>query len=170
MRRDAWYWIEKLRLCQHPEGGWYARTFQSDEILDRNSLPERYPGARLVYTVIYYLLKGSEFSAFHRIKSDEVWHFYAGSGLTLYVIDKAGALHEEKLGSDPQRGESFQALVKAGCWFAARVDDPASYTLVGCTVAPGFEYEDFELAERSRLTEEYPQHKEIIERLTRSCA
>ena len=167
MVKDAGYWIEKLGLAEHPEGGYFRRIYRSRELIHKDCLPERYGGERSLSTAIVYLLKGSQFSALHRIKSDEVWHFYAGSSLTLYIIDGVGSLGQKKLGRDPDKGESFQELMEAGCWFGATVDDPDSYSLVGCTVAPGFEFDDFELGDRQTLTDLYPQHQLLIARLTR---
>lgn len=165
--KDADYWIEKLELADHPEGGYFRRLHQSKEEISRDCLPPRFPGPRALSTSIIYLLKGSQFSALHRIKSDEIWHFYTGSSLTLYVIDPAGRLARMKLGNNPEKGEAFQRLVEAGCWFGATVDDPVSYSLMGCTVAPGFDFEDFELGSRKTLTDRYPRHRSVIERLTR---
>lgn len=167
MQDKAGYWIDRLQLAPHPEGGWFAQTYRSAESVRDGQLPRRFEGDRVFSTAIYYLLEGGDFSAFHRIKSDEIWHFYAGSPVTLYVIEKSGRLVQKKLGREPDKGESFQVVVEAGCWFGAAVDDPASYALMGCTVAPGFEYADFQLADRSRLLQEYPQHRKIIEKLTR---
>lgn len=167
MNKNAAYWIEKLGLSPHPEGGYFIQTYRSDESVRDGQLPRRFEGDRVFCTAIYYLLEGKQFSAFHRIKSDEIWHFYAGSSLTLYVIDRKGRLSRRKLGNAWENGEAFQVVVEAGAWFGASVDDPDSYALVRCTVAPGFEYEDFELAERRRLIKEYPQHQQIIERLTK---
>jgi predicted cupin superfamily sugar epimerase len=112
-------------------------------------------------------LEGKEFSAFHRLRSDEVWHFYVGSPLVVHVIERDGGYSEILLGSDPERGEVLQAVVKARCWFASRVRDGRGFALVGCTVAPGFDFEDFEMAKRAELMRAYPQHREMIERLTR---
>jgi predicted cupin superfamily sugar epimerase len=109
------------------------------------------------------LLHGSDFSAFHRIASDELWHFYAGGALVVYVIEPNGDYSELHLGSDGD----FQGVVRAGCWFASRLKDAASFALVGCTVAPGFDFADFELAARSELVHAYPQHQRLIEELTR---
>ncbi len=169
MTRDAAYWIEKLHLAEHPEGGFFVRTYQAREVMGVECLPDRFPGARPFASSIYYLLKGDQFSGLHRIKSDEIWHFYEGSPLTIYVIDTAGGLIQMRLGRDYDAGERFQAVVRAGCWFGATVDDPGSYCLVGCTVAPGFEYEDFELGEQRELIEQYPQHRSIIMKLTREA-
>jgi uncharacterized protein len=167
MVKDGDYWIEKLVLAEHQEGGYFRRVHRSMELVGESCLPERYKGPRVFSTSIYYLLKGDQFSALHRIKSDEIWHFYAGSGLTIYVIDAAAELSELKLGRDPEKGEEFQRVVEAGCWFGAVGNDPRSYSLVGCTVAPGFEFDDFELGERKDLMARYPRHRSVIERLTR---
>lgn len=167
MQDKAGYWIDRLQLAPHPEGGWFAQTYRSAESVRDGQLPCRFEGDRVFSTAIYYLLEGRDFSAFHRIKSDEIWHFYAGGPVTLYVIEKSGRLVQKKLGREPDKGELFQVVVEAGCWFGAAIDDPAPYALMGCTVAPGFEYADFQLADRSRLLQEYPRHRKIIEKLTR---
>ena len=166
MARDTTYWIETLDLQRHPEGGYYRETYRSTEDVSAEALPDRFPGARSLSTAITFLLPGNEFSALHRIRSDEVWHHYAGSALTVHVIDPDGTYRQMKLGKDPQAGEGPQSTVPAGCWFGATVDDGGSCALVGCTVSPGFDFEDFELAVRSDLVERYPQHRSIIERLT----
>jgi predicted cupin superfamily sugar epimerase len=164
--KDADYWIAKLGLADHPEGGHFRETYRSNQVVNGTSLPDTYGGARSFSTSIYYLLKGKEVSRLHRIKSDELWHFYTGSSLTVHAIGDDGDYSTVVLGSDPERGEVFQAAIQAGSWFGATVDDPASYSLVGCTVAPGFEYADFELADRGGLLKTYPQHRRVIERLT----
>jgi predicted cupin superfamily sugar epimerase len=167
MTKDAEYWIEKLRLEAHPEGGYYRQTYKSDLILAKESLPGKFTGARAASTAIYFLLEGQNFSAFHRLRSDEVWHFYVESSLAVHVIDEEGRYSEILLGSDAEAGEVLQAVVKAGCWFASRVRDGKSFALVGCTVAPGFDFEDFEMGKREELVRVYPQHRGVIERLTR---
>ena len=164
--RDARYWVEKLRLEPHPEGGYFRQTYKSDLTIEREGLP-RFRGARAAATAIYFLLEGWNFSAFHRLRSDEMWHFYTGSPLVVHVIDPAGDYSSILLGNDPDSGYVFQAVVKAGCWFASEVQDHALWALVGCTVAPGFEFEDFELARREELARQFPQQKKLIERLTR---
>lgn len=167
MMREARYWIEKLSLAPHPEGGYFKQTYRAPEEIAVDLLQERFSGARAFSTAIYYLLQEDQFSALHRLKSDEIWHFYAGCPLTLHVIERDGRLSERKLGSDPEKGEAFQRLVKAGNWFGATVNDPKSYSLAGCTMAPGFELEDFEMGDRGELIRQYPEHSSIIERLTR---
>jgi uncharacterized protein len=164
LEKDAQYWINHLGLSPHPEGGYYRVTYKSDLTIARSALPSRYQGDRSASTAIYFLLDGRDFSAFHRIASDEVWHFYAGSSLVVYVIDPDGDYSELHLGDG---SDEFQAVVKAGCWFASRVKDGAGFALVGCTVAPGFDFADFELAVRPDLVAAYPQHRELIEELTR---
>ncbi|MCU0588247.1 MAG: cupin domain-containing protein [Syntrophobacteraceae bacterium] len=168
MHDAARYWIEKLHLTRHPEGGYYVRTYFSREWIEKEHLPPRFGGSRPFSSAIHYLLPGDEFSAFHRIQSDELWHFHAGSPLSLYVIDPDGSLTRKDLGPDWEQGERFQGWVPAGCWFAASVKDKASFSLVGCTLAPGYSDEEFELADREALTSRYPEHAELIRRLTRS--
>jgi uncharacterized protein len=165
---DALYWVKALDLSLHPEGGYYRRTYESVEQLPGASLPVRFSGDRPMATAIYYLLEGHDFSALHRIKSDEIWSFHAGSPLRLTVLDLGGRLYELLLGSAPEAGQSFQQVVRAGCWFGAEVVDASSYSLVGCVVAPGFDFEDLELADRERLVAAYPLHRAVIERLTRA--
>jgi predicted cupin superfamily sugar epimerase len=167
MKRDAKYWIEKLGLERHPEGGYFRQTYKADLVLAREALPKSFSGARAASTAIYFLLEGENFSAFHRLRSDEMWHFYAGEALMVHVIDQDGAHSEIVMGSDPEAGEVFQAVVKAGCWFASCVRDARGFALVGCTVAPGFEFDDFEMAKRGELVREFPRHREVIERVTR---
>ena len=166
MTRDAAYWIEKLKLEAHPEGGHYRQTYRADLILSKESLPEEFTGARAASTAIYFLLEGEEFSAWHRLRSDEVWHFYAGAPLVVHVIGRDGDYSEILLGNDLDAGAVPQAVVKAGCWFGSCVKDAQRFALVGCTVAPGFEFEDFEMAKREDLVRDYPQHRKVIERLT----
>ena len=167
MAHNAQYWIDHLALIPHPEGGYYRVTYQSDLTIVQDALPSMFHGDRSASTAIYFLLAQNDFSAFHRIASDELWHFYAGSALIVYVIDPEGNYSELHLGPACEAGEVFQAIVKAGCWFASRLKDPAGFALVGCTVAPGFDFADFEMAKRSELTATYPKHRNLIEELTR---
>jgi predicted cupin superfamily sugar epimerase len=167
MSKDAAYWIQKLGLEPHPEGGYYRETYQADLVLPKESLPPNFTGPRPAATAIYFLLEAQNFSAFHRLRSDELWHFYFGGTLLIQVIDADGRYFEIQLGSDPEDGDALQAVVKTGCWFASEVKDGKSFAVVGCTVAPGFDFEDFELAEREQLARSYPQHRQLIGRLTR---
>ena len=167
MDKDAQYWIDRLSLSPHPEGGYYRVTYQSTLTIAQDALPSTFHGDRCASTAIYFLLAEGDFSAFHRLASDELWHFYAGSALIVYVIDPEGNYSELQLGDGFEAGEVFQAVVKAGSWFASRLKDSAGFALVGCTVAPGFDFADFEMAKRSELTAAYPEHRKLIEELTR---
>ena len=164
---EAQQWIERLDLQPHPEGGWYRETYRASLLLPHSALPD-HSGGRSASTAIYFLLAGEQFSALHRLRSDEVWHFYTGSSLIVHVIAPDGDYQQLLLGSDAESGEHFQAIVPAGCWFGLSLRQPNTYALVGCTVAPGFDFADFEMAQRDQLTTQYPQHRTTIERLTRS--
>ncbi len=166
--KDAAFWINTLGLEPHPDGGFYRETYRSGATLEKAGLPEAFGGPRPASTAIYFLLDGQGFNHLHRLKSDELWHFHTGSSLTLHLIRLEGSYERICVGSRIEAGQNFQAVVPAGCWFGAVVDDPASYSLVGCTVAPGFDFEDFEMGDRERLLARYPQHAEIIRRLTRA--
>lgn len=160
------YWIEKLQMTPHPEGGFFKETYRCAEQVEKKNLPKRFPGDRNFSTAIYFLLIDPQISKLHRIKSDEMWHFYEGSGALIYSIDPQGILTEHKLGINPNEGEMPQILIPAGCWFGARVNRPGSYCLTGCTVSPGFHFDDFELGERNNLIELFPDHDKIIRELT----
>ena len=168
MSKSARYWIDKLQLVPHPEGGYYRESYRCDFSIAREALPPQFTGPRPASTAIYFLLDGENFSAFHRLRSDELWHFHAGSPILVHVIEPEGGYSEVRLGADPDAGEVLQAVVKAGRWFASRLSDPQSFALAGCTVSPGFDFEDFELAKRAELVRLYPQHRELIEQMTRS--
>ena len=159
--------IIKFQLAPHPEGGWYKENYRAAGTIPHNVLPNIFTGDRSFSTAIYFLLEQGNFSAFHRIQSDECWHFYAGGPLVIYVINDDGSLEKITLGSNILQGETFQYVVPAGCWFASAPAGGTDYSFVGCTVAPGFDFEDFELAERDALIEQYPQHADVITILTR---
>ncbi len=145
------HWKKELGLEPHPEGGWYRRVFESEIKLETG---------RSAMTSIYYLLEAPDFSALHRLKSDEQWHFYCGDPITIHELDPDGNVTATVLG----RG-SFQHTVKGGNWFGASVDE--GYALVGCTVAPGFDFLDFELPSRAQLLAAFPNQYEFIVRLSR---
>ena len=133
--KDAEQWIKELDMSPLPEeGGWFKEVYRSEEYIPKDSLPDRFSGKRTFSTSIYYLLKSDEISAFHRIKQDEIWHFYEGSSLTIHIIDQNGAYKQIKLGRDLDSGESFQATIEKGNLFAATVNQQDSFSLVGCTV------------------------------------
>lgn len=166
---DAAYWIAHLGLEPHPEGGWFRETHRAAESVAAEALPARFGGARSFSTAVYFLITRDAFSALHRIRSDELWHFYAGDAVTLAILDAdgRGGLATRRLGNDPMLGEAPQITIPAGAWFGAEVAPPGAYALVGCTVAPGFDFADFELGERSALVSRYASHRTVIERLTR---
>ena len=159
--------IQQFAMQQHPEGGWYKETYKSTELLPVKALPQRFNGDRSFSTAIYFLLEQGNFSAFHKIKSDECWHFYTGEPLVVYVINQQGALNIIELGNDINNGHVFQYVVPANCWFASRPAAESNFCFVGCTVAPGFDFEDFELADADELSKLYPQHRDIIHELCR---
>lgn len=159
--------IQRYGLEPHPEGGWFKQTYKSNEQIAAEALPKRFGAGRVFSTVIYFLLEKENFSAFHRIKSDECWHFYAGDPLLIYIIEQTGELKVISLGSEHEQGQSFQYVVPANCWFASRPAPESEYCFVGCTVSPGFEFEDFELANETELSLMYPQHKSVIIELCR---
>ncbi|TAL75544.1 MAG: cupin domain-containing protein [Burkholderiaceae bacterium] len=157
--------VHQFDLQPHPEGGYYRETYRCEERVQRLQSGQE----RSASTAIYYLLSGDAYSAWHRIRSDELWHFHAGCPLDIHVLDDLGQLRTLRLGNvleDPSA--RFQAVVPAGRWFAAERIDHRSYSFVGCTVAPGFEFSEFELADAAQLQMQYPQHAALIQRLGRS--
>jgi len=166
-KKKAEYWIKHLSLQAHPEGGFFKETYRSKEQLEPNALPQRYSGNRNFSTSIYFLLTKDSVSNFHRLNSDEIWHFHYGGTAKIYFIKPNGEYEEKLIGDDRNAGESFQVVIPKHTWFAAEVIRE-HYVLVGCTVAPGFEFEDFELADRQTLSSAYPQHQTLIARFTRN--
>ncbi len=158
--------IKELDLLPHPEGGYYKETYRSNDLVSTLELPDRFQGSRCFATAIYFLLVKDSFSAFHKIKSDETWHFYEGSPIEINMITQEGKLIRQMLGTNWKKGEVPQFTVPAQTWFASRVIK-GDYGLAGCTVYPGFEFSDFEMATRKSLKEEYPLHNQIITELTR---
>jgi len=159
--------IQQYHLQPHPEGGWYKETYKSAEQIPAAALPARFGGARTFSTAIYFLLEQENFSAFHRIKSDECWHFYAGDPLDVFVLNQDGGLDIIHLGNDISKGQLFQYVVPADCWFASRPAADSSFCFVGCTVAPGFDFADFEMADAGNLTATFPEHESVIKTLCR---
>jgi len=160
------YWVDHLNLQPHPEGGFFSETYRSSEAIAHSALPGRFSGDRSCSTAIYFLVEAGKFSSLHRIQSDELWHFYTGAPLLVSVIHPDGRLEDIRLGANPENGEVFQAVVPAGAWFGSRLLQESGYALVGCTVAPGFDFADFELATRVEMLNLFPQHRSTIEVLT----
>ena len=159
--KNAQNWIQKLALLPHPEGGYYREQFRSNLQIQR----EGSLGFRSACTSIYYLLEGDDFSAFHRLKSDEIWYFHTGSPLHISVLDLEGNLSVKVL-SDAENGE-LSVVIPAEHWFASEVANQDGYALVSCAVAPGFEFSEFEMADAEKLSTVYPEHRETIRRLCR---
>lgn len=159
--------VKKLNMLPHPEGGFYKEEYRSKGIIPNANLPQ-FNGDRNFCTSIYFLLTSDNFSGFHRIKQDEIWHFYSGSPLAVHVIDLEGKYTKHIIGMDLDKGYLPQLTVPAKCWFASCVVNKNDFSFVGCTVAPGFDFEDFELAKRNELIKEYPEHETIIKQLTRA--
>lgn len=150
-----------LQLQPHPEGGFYKETYRCTN----NTTHHHNTEPRSACTAIYFLLVENNFSAFHRIQSDEIWHFYKGEPIHLHTISPEGDYEEILIGNDIANNQHPQYTVPAGYWFASEVK--SNYALCGCTVSPGFDFNDFELAETQQLQALYPQHTQIIARLTR---
>ena len=159
--------IDALDLLPHPEGGFYKEVYRSTGIISQNALPNVYQGDRNYATGIYFMLTSDTFSAFHKIHQDEAWHFYLGAPLRVHMISPEGKHTFIELGNHVQQGQQLQFVVPGGYWFGAEVISPGDYALVGCTVAPGFDFKDFILPTRSEMMALFPQHEAIIEKLTR---
>ncbi len=157
----AEYWIEQLQLLPHPEGGYYKETYRSSEEI----IFSGFEGKRNISTAIYFLLEDKSKSHFHRIKSDELWFFHEGVALEIICLSDIG-LKTILLGKNCEKGEQLQAVIPAGVWFGARIKEGKDYALVSCNVAPGFDFNDFELAKKENLEKEFPEHKELIGEMT----
>ena len=154
--------IEMFGLKRHPEGGYFAESYRSAEMIPRQALPSRYEGERAFSTSIYFLLTAGTISRLHRLASDEIWHFYLGGPLELLQISPEGVLENVILGQDLPAGQKAQHVVPAGFWFGARPVGGSAYCFVGCTVAPGFDFADFELARPEDLSRRFPALTEQI--------
>jgi predicted cupin superfamily sugar epimerase len=163
--RPAHEIISRLGLQPHPEGGFYAETFRSPL---RVTLPDG--RERAACTAIHFLLRAGEFSAWHRVSSDEIWHFHGGTPLELVTLDPESKVGRVLLGGDLSGGERTHHVVPAGHWQAARPDGESGegegHTLVVCTVSPGFNFSDFEMPGRAELLRLFPQHEELITRFS----
>jgi predicted cupin superfamily sugar epimerase len=151
--------INALALTPHPEGGFYREVYRAP-----TSCMQATGALRSTATSIYYLLRSQDRSVFHRLASDELWYFHAGSPLTLYLLDEATGLTRIELGVGA--GQQPQVIIPAGVWFGARVLAPESFCLAGCLVTPGFDFADFEMGERAALVAQFPEHARLIEELT----
>lgn len=164
---NAEHYIEHLQLQPHPEGGFYREVYRADGTINASCLPPQFDGTRHYCTSIYYLLQKGDVSAFHRIKSDELWHFYAGGTLVLHRLDSTNGYQCLLLGHTLEKGAQFQLMMPAGVWFAAEPGADTQFTLAGCTVSPGFDFSDFEMAKGEELVLDFPEQEKLIERLCR---
>jgi predicted cupin superfamily sugar epimerase len=157
--------IRNLQLIPHPEGGYFRETYRSkEEVIPGNN----YSGKRNFSTCIYYLLDSESFSAFHKIRQDEIWHFYTGFPLVIHMISDSGSYTSIIISNNIEKGHVPQFVVPGNTWFAAHVLSINTYSLVGCTVSPGFDYSDFVLGKRLELIQKFPRHKDIILKYTRA--
>lgn len=153
------YFIEKLGLAPHPEGGYYASSHRAQLQVETAS------GMRPQYTNIYFLLRSQDISHLHRLQSDEVWYYHAGSSLTVHMIHPDGTYEAKKLGLNIEAGEQPQIVVPRQTIFGSSVDAPNTFSLVGCMVSPGFDFADFELFTQQQLLADYPQHEAVIRKM-----
>lgn len=156
--------IEQLNLIPHPEGGHYSETYKSQIYLSTGELNNCVTNKNCS-TLIYFLLKEHEYSAFHKLKSDEVWIYNSGDFVNIYIIDSNGKLSIEKFGSNIDNGENLQVFIPANSWFAAELINKDNYILMSCLVSPGFDWNDFELGKRETLKLKYPEHTNLFKRL-----
>lgn len=164
MNPKSKFYIQKLELQKHPEGGYYREIYRSAEMFTTE-----YPGRRKkrnYSTSIYFLLDGKQVSKFHKLRSDELWHFYDGSSVLIHIIDEDSSYKKMSVGKNLSSGDVYQTVIKKNCWFAAEVIDKKSFALVGCTVSPGFDFSDFEFGDRETLINKYPDLKNLILQFT----
>lgn len=166
MKKETKKIIEKLLLLPHPEGGYFREAYRSKGEIPQSSLPSEYDGNRNYSTAIYYLLTPNDISVFHRLHQDEIWHFYDGLALKIHIIGENGDYKTVKMGIDFENDEVPQYVVPGGSYFAVEVitneNCPKGYSLSGCTVAPGFNFSDFEIVSKETLLNKFPQHSETI--------
>lgn len=158
---------KQLGLVAHPEGGSYIQTYKATEAISKEALDPRYPAARSTGTAIYYLLEPGTFSELHRLRSDEIFHFYLGDPVEQLQLLPDGSSRVVLIGSDLGRGQLPQLVVPKNVWQGARLVWGGSFALLGCTVSPGFEFDDYESGTRAGLARQYPSQRELIGSLTR---
>lgn len=160
---DAKYWIDRLGLKKHPEGGFFAETYRSNDKISAECLNKNYNSERNVSTAIYFLITKDNPSKFHRLKSDEIWYYHYGGSIEIHIIDENFNLISKKLGVN--QNEEPQQVIPKNNWFAAEISY-GDYVLISCSVAPGFDFADFELADKENLLNTFIFHKDIINKLT----
>lgn len=161
MALEASYWVQKLHLTPHPEGGYYKEIYRDPNYIHQNA---DFDDKRNISTAIYYLLEQGDFSCFHRIKSDELWHHYEGGAINIYYL-KGHEIIRLQLGKDLDKGQSPMHIVPKNTWFASEPAEGTDYALMGCTVAPGFDFADFEMASETDFQHPPLRTSGLIKRL-----
>ncbi len=157
----AQYWIDRLQLTPHPEGGFYREVYRSDSAVAR----AEGPGNRSACTSIYYLLEDADYSGFHRLASDEIWYYHSGEPLHIHLIAANGHIQTQELSFSPSGMLSL--AIAANTWFAAEIPGKTGYALCSCAVAPGFEFAEFEMGNKEDLLTAFPVAATLIEKLSR---
>ncbi len=163
---NAEFWINNLDLQAHPEGGFYKEIYRSNEFVENINLPDRFETKHSFFTSIYFLLNQNQISAFHKLQADEIWYYHKGSALVIHIISPEGNYHKVILGLKLKSGENPQVVIPHNHWFSAELLNKSTYSLISCSVSPGFEFSDFELGKREQLLSEYPLHKNLIKKMT----
>ncbi len=154
--------LEPLQM----EGGYFCQTYRSTEEIPVSALPDRYKRPKLFGTAIYYLLTPEMKSALHRLPTDEIFHFYLGDPVTMLQLHPDGSSQVVTLGSEIDKGQRVQVIVPRGSWQGSILIEGGKFALLGTTMAPGFDYDDYEAGDRQALMDKYPEHKDLIARLT----
>ncbi|XP_041349735.1 uncharacterized protein LOC121369008 [Gigantopelta aegis] len=158
--------IAHHNMIPHPQGGYCCELYRSQDTVSQEDMSFRYSGDRSVSSSFYYLLVNEQVAKLHRLKSPGIWHFYEGSPLIIHEFVPNGDYKMHTLGPDVAKDETFQAVLPRCSWVGACLKDPKSHTLVGCTISPGYELDDFQLANRQDVLEKFPRYQKIIELLT----
>lgn len=166
MKNPAQFYIQKLKLSPHPEGGYYREIYRSDETIHESALPARYKTKRSFGSLIYYLLENDQKSNFHILKSDEAWHHIDGCGVIIHCLSSSGKYDNMCLGKNISENQQPQLVIPKHTWFAAEIEDKTQFALVGCTVFPAFEFEDFKMGTFEELLVISPDQINLIKQFT----
>ncbi len=159
--------IKKFNLKPLPEeGGFYTETYRSPERISKTVLPTRYNSDKSFGTAIYYLLTPDTCSALHRLPTDEIFHFYLGDPVIMLQLLPDGSSKKVTMGHDVEAGQQLQVIVPRGVWQGSFLKEGGNFALLGTTMAPGFDFSDYETGDRKDLIERYSEHKELIVKLT----
>lgn len=164
--RNQNYWESRLGMEKHPEGGYYKAVYSSPIEVSSGNIKCSFQGSRPLSTSIYFMITGDSFSGFHSLKSDEIWYYHDGKSLEITIINEDGIVVVKKLGLDIDKGELPQVIVPAGSIFSAHIPEATGFSLVGCMVSFGFNFNDFKLYSKDELLKKFPNHRSLIEKLT----